>query len=350
MSFSERIYFISEHSIQDLTHGGIGPADIETILLRTGAIPIRFPFHFDFSLKAKTGRFYHLVKTFLALKSHSIVIFQHPLYARINRLLLHLIRLRKSITVICLVADIDGLKDGNRNLLQKEKRFFKKYEYFILHNPNMEKWLRSFHPTAYCSLLTCFDFLTQESTITKTKSNTIVFAGNLQKSTFLNQLDVWLARNSSLRINLYGPHVMDEMLKDHRAQYKGLHPPYALPDLLEGSFGLIWDGEGVDRTAGSLGDYMQYITHHKLSLYIVSHLPVILYENAGSAELVKRLGIGFTVNNLFEVEDKINKLSEEDYNRMVQNTYDLATKITSGNCLKEALEELLEQKKRPVSF
>ena len=349
MSFRKRIYFISEHSIQDLKHGGIGPADIETILLRTGAIPIRFPFHFDFSVRAKTGRFYHLVKTFLALKSHSIVVFQHPLYARMNRLLLHLLRLRKSITVICLVADIDGLKDGNNDLLQKEKAFFKKYKYFILHNPNMETWLRAFHPTAYCSLLTCFDFLTKQSTKAKLKSNTIVFAGNLQKSTFLNQLDLWLAKNGSLHINLYGPHVKNEMLKDPRVEYKGLHHPYALPDLLEGSFGLIWDGEGIDGTAGSLGDYMQYITHHKLSLYIVSHLPVILFENAGSAVLVKTLGIGFTVNNLFEVEEKINKLSEEDYNRMVQNTHDLATMITSGSCLKKALDELLEQKTRPVN-
>ena len=345
MSFRERIYFISEHPNQDLTHGGIGPADIETILIRNGCIPIRFPFHFDFSLKAKIGRFYHLVKLFFTIRSHSVVVFQHPLYARINSLLLQILRLRKSITVICLVADIDGLKDGDNDLLEKEKRFFKNYEHFILHNPNMEKWFRTFHPKAFFSFLTCFDFLTKKGTVARSKSKTIVFAGNLQKSTFLNQLPIWFEKNDSLELNLYGPHITDEMLKDRRVHYKGLHDPYALPDLLEGSFGLIWDGQGIDQTAGSLGNYMQYITHHKLSLYLVSHLPVILYEKAGSAELVKQIGIGFTVNSLFEVEDKINKLSEEDYNRMVQNTYKLATEITSGKCFEKALDELLKQKK-----
>lgn len=347
--FSETVYFISEHSYQEHTHGGIGPVDIETILVRNGAIPIRFPFYFDFSVKAKVARLYHLIKMSFVIRSHSVVIFQHPLYARIHILLLNLLRMKRSVTVICLVTDIDGLKSGNGDLLQEERAFFKKYKYFILHNRSMEEWLKAFHPTAICSLLTCFDFLTKESVQVRTKSHTLVFAGNLQKSKFLERLHLWLEKNASLHINLYGPHISDAMLNDHRVSYMGLHNPYALPDLLKGSFGLIWDGEGIQHPEGSLGSYMQYISHHKLSLYIVSNVPVILYENAGSAEMVKRFNIGFTVDSLFEIEDRINKLSDEDYNRMVQNTHDLAKEITSGNCLRKALDEILMVKNRSIN-
>jgi hypothetical protein len=347
--FSKTVYFISEHSYQEYTHGGIGPVDIETILLRNRAIPIRFPFHFDFSLKAKIARLYHVVKLSFVIGSRSVVIFQHPLYARIHILLLKLLRLKRSVTVVCLVTDIDGLKAGDGDLLQREKAFFKKYKYFILHNPAMEEWLKAFHPTAICSLLTCFDFLAKESIQIRSKSHTIVFAGNLQKSKFLERLDLWLEKNGSLFINLYGPYVNDAMLKDRRVSYMGLYTPYELPDMLEGSFGLIWDGEGIQHPEGSLGNYMQYISHHKLSLYIVSNLPVILYENAGSAEMVKKFNIGFTVKGLFEIEDKINKLSDEDYNKMVQNTHDLAREITSGNCLAKALGELLMEKNRSIN-
>ena len=349
MSFPENVYFINEHSYQEYTHGGIGPVDIETILMRNRAIPIRFPFYFDFSVKAKIARLYHLIKMSFVIGSHSVFVFQHPPHARIHILLLKLLRLRRSVTVICLVTDIDGLKDGNDDLLQREKAFFKKHKYFILHNPSMREWLKAFHPTATCSLLTCFDFLTKESLRIRSKSHTIVFAGNLQKSKFLERLPLWLEKNGSLYINLYGPHINDVMLKDQRVSYMGLHKPYELPDLLEGSFGLIWDGEGIQHPEGSLGNYMQYISHHKLSLYIVSHLPVILYENAGSAEMVKKFNIGFTVNSLFEIEDKINKLSHEDYNTMVRNTHDLAKEITSGNCLGKALEELLRKKNRSIN-
>ena len=349
MTFVEKIYYISEHSNQELNHGGIGPADIETVLVRNGAIPIRFPFHFDFSLKAKVARFYYLIKMLFRIRSNSVVVFQHPLYARINILLLKLLQLRKSVTLVCLVADIDGLKDGNENLLQREKHFFKNYKYFILHNPAMGDWFKTFHPTAVCSFLTCFDFLTKETTQPRSKSNRIVFAGNLQKSRFLNNLDTWLEKNRSLQLNLYGPHISDEMLKDSRVEYKGLHQAYALPDLLEGSFGLIWDGEGIEQPDGSLGNYMRYISHHKLSLYIISHLPVILYEKAGSADMVKKFNIGLTVNSLFEIENKINELPEAEYNRMVRNTYDLAKEITSGNCFRKALESLLNEKNRSIN-
>ena len=349
MTVNERIYYISEHSNQELKHGGIGPADIETILLKNGAIPIRFPFHFDFSVKAKVARFYYLVKIFFLIRANSVVVFQHPLYARINILLLKLLRLRKSVSIICVVADIDGLKDGNANLLQREKTFFKNHRYFILHNPAMGEWFKAFHPNAVYSFLTCFDFLTKESTQRRSKSNKIVFAGNLQKSGFLNKLDVWLEKNRSLHINLYGPHISNDMLKHSRVEYKGLHQPYVLPDLIEGSFGLVWDGEGIRQPEGSLGNYMRYISHHKLSLYIVSHLPVILYEKAGSAELVKKYNIGLTVKTLFEIEDKINELPEAEYDRMVRNTYDLAREITSGSCFLKALESLLNEKNRSIN-
>lgn len=108
-------------------------------------------------------------------------------------------------------------------------------------------------------------------------------------------------------------------------------------------FGLIWDGDGLEQPSGSLGNYMQYISHHKLSLYIVCNLPVIVHEKAGSAQLIKKFNIGFTVNNLFEIEEKINRLSEIEYDSMVQNTYDLATQITSGNNLQTALADLLSK-------
>lgn len=146
-----------------------------------------------------------------------------------------------------------------------------------------------------------------------------------------------------MRINLYGPHIQESMLIDENVQYKGLHHPYLLPGRIEGSFGLIWDGDGLDQPSGSLGNYMQYISHHKLSLYIVCNLPVIVHEKAGSAELVRKHDIGFTVNSLFEIEDRINNLTQKEYDRMVGNTYALAKDIVAGNGLQKALQKLLSE-------
>ena len=342
-------YFISEHSGEEIFHGGIGPVDIEKILITDKAIPIRFPFHFDFSFKAKLLRTWYLLKMFNKIKAGAVVIFQHPLYARMNRTLVLLMRYKKKVDLICLVADIDGIKDGNRKLLEKEKSFFRKLKYFIVHNSNMNAWLRDFHPGAKTSYLHWFDFLSTNSALQRSKSNLIVFAGNLNKSLFLEKLDEWLALNPTLNIHLYGPGVTDQMLKSLAVEFKGLHHPYSLPGLLQGSFGLIWDGDGLEGPSGSLGEYMKYITHHKLSLYVLANLPVIVYANAGSAELVKKHNIGFTINSLFEIEQKIIELPEHDYQVMVQNTHSLAKKIKSGTGLRNALEEIFEEVERENS-
>lgn len=343
MPFPGKIYFISEHTDPDLVHGGIGPVDIESILVRNNAIPLRFPFHYDFSLSAKTARFLHLVKLFFTIKSGSVVIFQHPLYARMNMLLLRMLRYRPSVRVICIIADIDGLKDGNTRLLDEEKLLFSRYSHFIVHNSNMEKWLKSFHAKAITSSLESFDFLTRYREHQRQKSATIVFAGNLAKSRFLENLDHWVENNPTLFVNLYGPGLTDDMLKSTKVVYKGIFNPYSLPAKIEGSFGLIWDGEGLEKPSGSLGDYMEFISHHKLSLYIVANLPVIVHETAGSAELVKKYHIGFTIQSLFEIENRINDLDATSYHRMVKNTHVLARMITSGQGVENALKRLLEK-------
>lgn len=343
MSVPQKIYFISEHSYQELIHGGVGPVDIETILTRNNAVPIRFPHHFNFSIRAKIARLVYLLKTGFSVDRNAVIVFQHPLYARMNKILLQLLRLRKFENFICIVADIDGLKGGNKELLQNEQAFFLRYKYFILHNSGMLRWFQTFHPGATVSLLSCFDFLTNAREHQRLKTNHIVFAGNLQKSTFLENLHTWMERNPSLYIDLYGPHIADRMLISSKVAYKGLHSPYALPDVIQGSFGLIWDGESIERPEGSLGDYMQYINHHKLSLYIVCNLPIIVHEDTGSAELIRKFNIGFTIKSLFDVEYKIEELSEHEYGVMVSNTRELAKEITSGNCLQKALGELLSK-------
>jgi hypothetical protein len=201
--------------------------------------------------------------------------------------------------------------------------------------------MKSFHPKANAAYLQFFDFPTNYKEYSRTKSTTVVFAGNLAKSLFLEKLDEWLKANKSISLNLYGPFVTTAMLKSTNVKFRGVHQPYSLPDLIEGSFGLIWDGDDVKGPAGSLGSYMHYITHHKFSLYILCNLPVILYEDAGSAEIVKKFKIGFTVKSLLEIEGKIHLLKDTEYNEMVNNTRQLAKQITSGNCLQKALAEIL---------
>lgn len=334
-------FFIQEHLERKAFHGGIGLVDIEKILSGQGYRPIIFPYHTDFSFKAKLFRLHYLIKVLMRMPAGSLLIFQFPLYARMNRLLLRLMQFKKRMTIICLVADINGLKDDNKILLRKEIKELRRYHYFIVHNLHMQQWLAPHVVQARFSLLCFFDFQAAVIIKERVKSHTIVFAGNLEKSSFLEKLESITANNQRLKFNLYGPNATAVMKSQINVIYKGVFDPYQLPDLLEGSFGLVWDGDSIDGPAGSFGHYMQYISHHKLSLYILSKLPIIVFENAGSAQFIKTHQIGFTVSHLHELKDRIDALTEKEYQQMVKNLHKYALRISTGKYLTEAIQQLV---------
>jgi hypothetical protein len=331
------LYFISEYSEDYFFHGGIGIIDAERVLQQQGFQQIRLPFHFSFSLWAKISRLWFCLRLAFSMEREAVVIFIHPLYATLNKWLVKTLN-RKKVRVICMIGDINGLKDGNRELLAREVRQLSHFRYFIVHNQGMLNWLHHSIPGTTAEAIEFFDFLTPPVKRQASQEKEIVFAGNLDKSKFLLEL-----RKIPLRFNLYGPGINHQMLEQPNVTYHGILDPYELPGKLEGAFGLVWDGESVQGMKGSLGHYMQYISHHKLSLYILAGLPVIISCSAGAAALVKKYKIGFCVDSLSEINGKINDLTVVQYQEMIHNMQPLAKRIAEGNCLSTAVKKLMNK-------
>jgi len=342
ISMNENRFYIRQYPVDSFYHGGIGYRDAEEVFKRQNFIPIAFPFYDTFSLVAKVSRIFYLLGILLETRKRSCIIFLFPVFARMNRLLIRLSVSGKTRRLICFIADVDGIKDGNQKLLKKEIAELKRYRYFIVHNDSMAQWLRSHVPEANIATIEFFDFLTYPFLGNRTKDGQIVFAGNLEKSKFLESLGLLKEKSPGLHFNLYGPGITAVMQSQDNVTYHGVMKPYELPLKLNGSFGLVWDGDSIEGPGGSRGDYMKYISHHKLSLYIVSGLPLIVPEMAASAPLVRKYGIGITVGNLAEIEQKINDISPEWYQEMIQNMKPLAKKICNGDCIAEALNQLIK--------
>jgi hypothetical protein len=200
----------------------------------------------------------------------------------------------------------------------------------------MLKWLNTAMPGTLASMIEFFDFLTPPVTKPRPRDRKIVFAANLTKSKFLDDLN-----QLPLQFNLYGPGITPAIMDQPNVEYHGVIDPYALPQELEGSYGLVWDGDSIHGMEGSLGDYMQYISHHKLSLYILAGLPIIVSCTAGSASLVEKYKIGFCVSSLAEINIKLNSITTAEYESMVNNMLPLANKIAKGGCLSAAINELI---------
>jgi hypothetical protein len=336
-------YFIEQFLTEEYMHGGITCVDAEKVFLANGFEPVLFPYHHSYSIKAKIGRLYFLLKSLFRIRKGSVVIFITPVYARMNKLLVTRLARKKDVQLICFIADINGIKDGNDDVLQEEIRFYKHFRYFIVHNDKMTEWVHAnIAADAVTRAVEFFDFFTKPVNLERNLSFDIVFAGNLEKSPFLRDLHLLKASNPSLHFHLYGPGKTDAMTAQDNVTYHGAEKPYDLPPKLTGSYGLLWDDGTIDKPGGSLGHYMQFISHHKLSLYILSKLPIIVPAVAASAPLIEKYGIGFSIDSLYEIEEKIKRISPGEFQQMQKNMIPLAEKISGGKCLGNALDEMLK--------
>ena len=330
-------YFIQEYlQTAEVYHGGVGNKDIEKILLKNKFQPIQAPHHFEFSIKAKVSRVVAIIKTIRSLPVNAIVVFQWPLYATLNKILVNFIlKLRKDVRIICILADINGLKDGNEELLSSEIKFFKSLHFFVAHNNSMKAWLLQFNSMAKVATLGFFDFLVDSPNKQYQKNDSIAFAGFLDKSRFIASLH----NVNNLQFHLYGP-TSTPLKTSNCVHYHGVLPNQQLLRNLQGSFGLIWDGDSTEGLSGVFGEYNKYICPHKLSLYTVAGLPSIAHHLSGAASIINKYGIGFTVSCISEIKEKISQLTEEEYQEMRRNCAFPASRITAGNCLIEAMSEL----------
>lgn len=160
----------------------------------------------------------------------------------------------------------------------------------------------------------------------------IDYAGALYKAVFLLQLP------DTLKLNVYGARPKDEKLAEN--QNISLHPlvdPEAMPQLLKGSYGLVWDSEQYPEVVGSLGEYEQYNTPAKFAMYLAADEPVIVWSKASTAKFVKENGIGIVIDSLDQLPQKVGAIDQAAYNRMLDNVQRISPLIRDGFFLKEAV-------------
>lgn len=329
-------YYLKQYADQQYRHGGVGYSDAEKIVAEMGFLPLQLPVAGPL---VRIRRFWQAWRISQNLSAGDTVFVVYPVYGRMDQWLLKRVK-QKGIKLIALVADIDGLKDEDAKMLEQDIKLLSIFDAYVVHGAAMEKWVLTCVKKAPVTQLEFFDFLAPVNTAVRVSSNQVAFAGNLYKSGFLAQLrDPSLA---SLHFRLYGEGVKIDWQQPGRIDWEGQFAPAELPLSLQGAFGLVWDGDSAKEATGALGRYMQYISHHKLSLYILAGMPVIVSAEAASAVLVEKYGIGLVIDSLEQLPEQIKKLSEESYSVMRKNMEPLARRISSGQNLRQALEQLLK--------
>ena len=141
-------------------------------------------------------------------------------------------------------------------------------------------------------------------------------------------------------MDLYGVGFYHESVKKSEGSvlnYKGMFPADEVIDRIDGDFGLVWYGESLDSCDGVAGQYLKYNNPHKLSLYLLCEMPIVIWDKAAMAAFVTEHDIGITVSSLTELSSKITSLSKEDVERLKTNVKALKLKLEKGELLSAAL-------------
>lgn len=77
-------------------------------------------------------------------------------------------------------------------------------------------------------------------------------------------------------------------------------------------------------------------------MYIMAGMPIIVPNNFSIKKEILDLNIGLVINSLGEIEEKLNKISKEEYLNMQKNVIEVQKEISKGlhtlRCIKEMVE------------
>lgn len=268
-------------------------------------------------------------------ESGDMIILSHRLFLgeQYSNYLIKTIK-EKGLRSVLVIHDIESLRQNFTEMQIKEEiKKLNMFDVVVSHNEVMSGWLISNGFKNKLVNLEMFDY--HNPSIIKEnvdKERKVIFAGNLEKSTFLTKI-----KKFENKIALYGPNPASNY--PNNIDYYGSFTPKELPLVLEGSYGLIWDGDSTEKCTGLSGNYLKYNNPHKTSLYLSCGLPVIIWKEAALASFIEEHKLGLCVNSLEEMDQKLSKINDEEYNIMKNNALSMANKVRNGFFTKEAIKK-----------
>lgn len=275
------------------------------------------------------------------IAENAYVLIQHPAprETRLPEDILWRMKREKKVRIICLVHEIEALRRKYDTALREEEaRIVKRLgDIFIVHNEAMRRYyIEQGVDKDRVISLGIFDYLGESANTCKIFEKSVTIAANLslEKSPYLTRL----GKLFPLKIHLYGPNFSSVITEDApNVEYHGSVAPDVLPGKLDRGFGLVWDGEGLDTCSGGLGEYLLYNNPHKLSLYLASGMPVIIWGKAAEADFVIRNNVGITVDSLYEVSGVLERCDMGMYEAMARNAEKISYRLKKGEYMKQAL-------------
>lgn len=281
------------------------------------------------------------------IKNDAIVVYQYP--SREEDLVISFFKKISNINLVLFVHDVSFLRDvGEQKKIEIEREIllFDIAKYIVVHNDLMKKAFIDFGVDENKIIsLDMFDYLTDSQTVEKeSKKMCVAIAGNLSKDKcgYIYKL----SEIKDIQFKLYGINYSDN--KSKNIQYCGAFAPGELNNKIDAGFGLAWDGNELDTCSGSYGHYLKYNNPHKISLYLASYMPVIVWKKSAVSNFVLKNGVGIAVDSIREISDILKNLDNETYIKMKNNTKKIGDKLMKGFYTDKVFSEIERRIKNEV--
>lgn len=270
------------------------------------------------------------------LPSDTIIVYQHPtaFSQPIFSCFMRIIKLKK-IKLITLIHDLEMCRLKDKTSTDRERKILTFSKAIISHNERMTQFLveQGFDKQKIINL-EIFDYLTDPpySEVKKeipVSDRSLIVAGNLKqkKCGYLYKL----IKKDCIPLDIYGINFEAEISGCKSIKYHGAFPATELPYCIAGGFGLVWDGDSTETCSGNYGEYLKINNPHKISLYLASGIPVVIWKEAALADFVEKNHLGFTINSLTDIEKQITSMTNEEYKRIKDNAMRMAGRMTIGS-------------------
>lgn len=260
----------------------------------------------------------------------------------------------KKYQIICFINDLNAFRFGNgddpkvKEKMRAEAQVIGMADCILMPNENTRELLLKNGVKSKFISVGIWDYImtkeqqeqlkTAQQKKQKSAAVKIAFAGNLNKSKFLDTIP--FSDEDGLQVHLWGK------LEEERKQklpkvchYHGVLKAAEVPmAICEADYGLVWDGIGKDEIEGSFGEYLKYNNSHKCGLYLASAVPAIVWKESGMAKFVKEHECGILIERLSELPEKI---KQADYETLKKNAVFVSKQLQDGYYLTKALQEAL---------
>ena len=343
-------YIITIPEKKDFTAASKAREDAEAIAVRSGYTPL--PFQGERSAERNPLMALKLFGTTLrnwrglarTVESGSVVLMQYPHYplktAFLMRRFIPAIRKRKKIRFVFLIHDLNSVRGTmGKGAVYSDSHLLEQADSIICHNNRMKEYLvRQGIPGEKLFSLQIFDYLTDAQSGEHRLQDGIAIAGNLSADKCGYVREFIRLADGKIPIHLYGKG-FEEETEHENVFYHGAVSSAELPGVIRGGFGLVWDGPSAESCSGKMGEYLRINNPHKMSLYLASGMPVILWKEAAEAGFIEENSVGRKVGNLKELAPLVQQMTEQEYSRMLSHIREISVKLRTGSFLASALQK-----------